>query len=117
MNYLIYALLLPFMLPLYVLWFFYLGVMNLKRAYDAKTLTSTAYALGLPALGFGYFYDALMNITVMTVLFLELPREWTVTARVSRHQRAGNGYRYRISHWMCKHLLDPFDSSGCHCKP
>lgn len=117
MNYLVYLLLMPFMLPLYLLWFLYLGVMNLKRAYDAGTLPETAYCLGLPLLGIGYLYDALMNLTVMTVLMLELPRELLVTARVSRHQRCSSGWRYRIAHWMCKNLLDPFDPSGCHCKP
>jgi hypothetical protein len=116
MNILIYVLLSPFLLALYPLWLMYLAVMNLQRAYKAETLTETAYYLGLPLLGFGYLYDFLMNVLVMTPVMLELPQEWLVTARVSRHQKAGSGYRYRIAHWMCKHLLDPFDPSGCHCK-
>lgn len=117
MNILIYMLLSPFLLMMYPLWILYLAVMNLQGAYKAGRLTSTAYYLGLPALGFGYLYDFVINIVVMTPLMFELPKEWLVTARVSRHQRTGKGYRYRIAHWMCKHLLDPFDASGCHCHP
>lgn len=115
MNILIYILLSPFILALMPLWFVYLAVMSLQRAYKVGAMTETGYRLGLIPLGFGYLLDFLMNMLVMTILLLELPREWLVTARVSRHQKTGSGYRYRIAHWMCKHLLDPFDPSGCHC--
>jgi len=35
---------------MYVLWVFYLAVMNLKRARDAGTLTKPALVLGMPVL-------------------------------------------------------------------
>lgn len=99
----------------YLLWVLYLAVMNAARARDAGTLTKPALALAMPVLGLGYLLDALVNLTVCTVLFLELPREVLVTGRVSRLQK-GTGKRAAIARWMCANLLDPFDPSGCHCK-
>lgn len=100
---------------IYVLWLFYLAVMNLKRANDAGTLTNTAYYLGLPILIVGYTLDVIANILPVSVLFLEFPRELVVTARLSRHI-SGEGWRSDLAKWFCRNLLDQFDPSGCHCK-
>lgn len=99
----------------YALWLFYLAVMNLKRARDAGALTSVAYAFGLPLMWIGLVLDVVANVLIMTLLMLELPREWTVTARLSRHARGG-GWRQAIALWMALHLLDTFDPSGKHIK-
>lgn len=104
-------------LLLYTLWIFYLAVMNLQKARDAGRLSKVAFYLGAPLLYFGLFLDFFCNMTVMTVLMLELPKELLVTGRVSRHKYKGTGYRKKVATWMCDNLLDPFDPSGCHCKP
>lgn len=100
----------------YTLWVLYLAVMNLRAAQNAGTLSTAAYKLGLPVLYFGLFMDFAVNMTVCTVLFLELPKDLLVTARVSRHKFTGTGYRKTMATWFCAHLLDPFDPAGCHCK-
>ncbi len=99
----------------YVLWLFYLAVMNLKRARDAGTLSKVAYALGLPLFAIGITLDALVNLVVCTVLLLELPRELLVTSRLNRHIK-GTSWRSKVAAFICTHLLDKFDPSGCHCK-
>lgn len=98
---------------LYVLWPFYLAVMNLKRARDEGRLTKVAYVLGAPILYAGWALDIAVNCAVMTVILLELPRELTVTARLKRH---ANHYAWRgsIARWFALHLLDPYDPSGRH---
>lgn len=102
---------------LYVLWLFFLAVMNLKRAKDSGTITKTALYLGIPLVIAGYIVDFACNILVMTVLLLEIPRETTVTARLSRHIHDSPGtWRAKISIWFCSQILDEFDPSGCHCK-
>lgn len=101
---------------MYTLWIFYLAVMNLMRARDAGTLTKTAKFLGMPIMYFGMLIDFIVNIFVMTVLFMELPREYMVTARLSRHLQDSSGYRLIVAQWFCHNLLDAFDPSGCHCK-
>lgn len=102
-------------LSLYLLWFFYLAVMNLKRAKDAGTISKPALYLGYPLLIIGLVIDLLCNIFVMTIILLELPKETLVTARVSRHRKLG-GWRGDISRWFCENLLNTFDPSGIHCK-
>lgn len=100
---------------LYVLWVFYLAVMALKRARDDKILSDLAFYLAQPIVIFGVAYDIICNLTVMTILLFELPQEWKVTDRVSRHLDSG-GWRGLVSTTMCHNFLDSFDPSGCHCK-
>lgn len=111
MNYL-YALLIG-LGSTYALWVFFLAVMSLARAKDAGKLTTTAKCLGYPVLIVGYVLDCFVNTTVMTVLFLEIPQETTVTARLSRHNKESTGWRKAIATWA-EPLLDPYDPSGDH---
>lgn len=97
----------------YALWILYLAVMGLKRARDAGLLHKTARALGLPVLIVGYLLDALVNVLVLTFVFLELPRELTVTARLKRHIKFSSGWRLSVARWFVP-LLDPYDPSGRH---
>jgi uncharacterized membrane protein YhaH (DUF805 family) len=97
----------------YALWIFYLAVMNLKRVRDAGKLGTVAKVFGYPVLLVGYVLDVLVNVTLMTVLFLEIPRETTVTARLKRHNRTGSGWRQRLAAWF-EPLIDPYDPSGNH---
>lgn len=111
MYWLISLLLLP-----HTLWVLYLAVMCLKRARDVGTLTRVAYILGLPILGIGLLLDFIANTIVLTVLLLELPREWLVTARLSRHIHNDSGWRKKVALWIGVHFLDPYDPSGKHLK-
>jgi hypothetical protein len=109
----------PLYLPLigfasvYLLWIFYLAVMNLKRAKQAGLLHKTAIAFGMPVLIVGYLLDAFANVAVMTLVLLEPPRELTVTARLKRHIKTSQGWRLRVALWFVP-LLDPYDPSGRH---
>jgi predicted transporter len=98
---------------IYALWIFYLAVMNLKRAKDAGLLSKTAMILGYPVLIVGYVLDCFVNVTVMTVVLMELPRETTVTSRLKRHNKDSKGWRKAVAVWA-EPLLDPFDPSGDH---
>lgn len=97
----------------YALWIFFLAVMSLKRARDAGMLHMPAVVLGYPVLIVGWLIDFVVNATVMTALFLELPREMTVTARLKRHNRTGSSWRKTLAAWF-EPLLDPYDPSGDH---
>ena len=101
---------------LYLLWVMYLAVMSLARARDAGTLSKTALILGWPLFAVGVIFNVAVNWIVLSVAFLELPRETMFTSRVTRHCLGGNGWRKRIACWICHDLLDAFDPSGRHCK-
>lgn len=101
---------------IYIVWLYFLAVMCLEAANDKAPLAGMtrafAYTIFLP----GYLLDFLLNMTVLTLLLLELPREGLVTARLSRHINAPVGWRKAIAQWFCATLLDKFDPRGCHCK-
>ena len=97
----------------YALYVFYAAVMNIARVRNAGKLTPLGYAFGYPTLLIGYALDVLCNVFVMTIVFAELPRETTVTARMKRHNRTSTGWRKRIVLFF-EPLLDPLDPSGDH---
>ncbi len=68
----------------------------------------------IPLFVFGYVYDVFLNIVVFTPLFLELPKEWTVTERMSRHIYSGDidSWRTKISVSFCA-VLQKFDERHC----
>jgi hypothetical protein len=98
-----------------VTYWFYAAVMSFKRARDAGKMSWPMKVLAYPALFIGLALDVLLNLTVCTVLFLEVPKELLVTSRLSRHIK-GSGKRAVIAKWLCSKLLDELDPSGCHCK-
>lgn len=102
---------------IYGLWFFYLAIMNLKRAKDAGRMTPFAkvfaYGIAVP----GFILDIAVNVTIGTLLFLEPPhyKRLTLSARMSHHYEAGStAWRSRLAHWFARNLLDPYDPSGQH---
>lgn len=97
----------------YGLYVFYCAVMNIKRVRDMGKLTKLGMAFGYPTLIIGLVLDFLCNTFVMTVLFLELPKEFTVTSRLKRHNRSDDGWRTDLARWF-EPVLDPLDPSGDH---
>jgi hypothetical protein len=101
-------------LTMWLLWVFYLAVMNIKRVHAAGKLGKVATAAGLPVLTLGYLLDFVANAMVMTILLFELPQEPTVTQRLKRHKRHSTGWRLRVATWFASELLDNFDPDGIH---
>jgi len=98
----------------YVLWLFYLAAMNLRRAREAARLTRTALAFALPIIALAIVIDVLVNLTLATLVFLDSPREWTVSERLARYLVGPSVWRAEVALWVGAHLLDPFDPSGSH---
>jgi len=96
-----------------VTWVLYLAVMNLRRNRDK--LTPAAKVIAYPVAFIGVLVDAVFNIILGTLFFLELPKEWLFTHRLERHIKESLGYRKRFARWFCVNLLDPFDPDGVHC--
>jgi len=98
----------------YTLWVFYLACMHLEERKEQGKLTPRATFFGWPTVWIGYAVDFLCNVTVMTVLFVELPRETTVTERLKRHAETdASGWRKDLACWF-KPVLNPFDPAGDH---
>ncbi len=98
----------------YLLWVHYVAVMRLMQVRDAGHLTHATKAIGYTALGVGLLLDLIVNTVIATVLFFELPREWTVSSRLTRHSELGKGWRQRLALAIRKGLLDNIDPNGIH---
>ena len=103
------------LLPLlYLGWVLYLAVMALYRAKREGTLTRWTRALGYPVLGVGLVLDAFLNATLLSIIFLEPPREWTMTARLKRHATYDTRrWSQHVVQWF-RQFVDPFDPTGSH---
>lgn len=97
----------------YALWVLYLAAMNLRRAREAGRLFRVTAVLAMPVIGVAVAIDVLLNLVLGTLVFLDRPREWTVSARLERYL-PGHDWRAPLAFWVAEHLLDPFDPSGTH---
>jgi len=96
----------------YAMWLLFLAVMALNWRWRA--LPKVVKAIALPAVLVSVALDVLFNLTLGTLLFLELPREWTFSQRVGSYKRRID-WRAPLAQWICANLLDPFEVEG-HCK-
>lgn len=100
-------------LPAYALWVFYLALMTLKRSRDEGKLTGVPYALAVPVLFVGYLLDFYVTVTLGSIVFFDLPRETTFTARLKRYATTPGNWRFTLTVWFAT-LLDRFDPDGYH---
>ncbi len=107
------------LLALWALWYLYIVVMGLYRAHLAGRLTPAAKVMGAPALVIGWTLDWLINMTIATLFFRELPRSAfeLVTDRLTRYIAGPPCLNRHYAQVICQHLLDAFDvNPEGHCK-
>ncbi len=100
---------------IYITWIFYLAVMNLIRAKNEGIISKPALIMGYPVVAIGLFIDFLLHVTLGSLIFFELPKEWLLTQRLSRLIKTDIGWRGDFALWVCENLLDKFDPKGTHC--
>ena len=99
---------------LWAFWALYVFTMGLYRAFLKRRLSLIMCS---PVVALAFALDVVMQLTVFTIVFLELPRDPLVTYRLRRYMRElpPEHWRRRWTDYLCKHLLDPFDPTGSHC--
>jgi len=105
----IYLLLSP-----WILWIIYAAVMRLKQVREAGKLTPAMKVFGYPALALGLLVDFVVNMVFGTVVFLQLPREFTLSTRLWNLSNGEPSWRQRWALWLRVNLLDAIDPSGEH---
>jgi len=102
---------------LYACWMLYVLVMGLYRAHQKGRIPrwSATWVLGMPIVAVAYAANAVLNVTLASVVFLDAPRELQVTGRLKRYMDGPDGWRRRAADWVCTHLLDPLAPDGDHC--
>lgn len=109
-----------YILLAYITWIHYLALMHLKKVRDAGKLNKLTKTLAYPVLVMGLLSDVLFQVA-SSVPFLEVPKEILYTGRVTRHLKNNDQstwlsrWRYNLSYFSCRYLLDPFEDGG-HCK-
>lgn len=101
-------------IAIYLLWVHYAAVMRLLQVRDAGKLTKAIKLIGYPALAIGLVLDFAVQVLICTLLFLELPKEFTVSGRLWRLSNDGSGWRKALALWLRVNLLDALDPSGIH---
>ena len=99
---------------IYMLWTIYAAMMRLRQVRDAGKLTFAMKVLGYPVLCFGLILDFILNVVIGSILFIEFPREYTMSARLWRHSQESKGYRQVLAEWLRVNLLDAIDPAGVH---
>lgn len=104
---------------LWAFWYMIICNLSIYRLYLLKRLSMSAFTFGAPAIIFGLILDVLLQYTVATVFFFDLPakKERLVTQRLTRYIKGSRqrGWRYEWACWICHKMLDAFDPSGVHC--
>lgn len=98
----------------WILWSIYAAVMRLKQVREAGKLTTAMKVFGYPTLFVGLALDLLVNVFIGSVVFLELPREFTLSSRLWRLSNLGTGYRQKWALAVRVNLLDSLDPAGVH---
>lgn len=96
-------------------WYGYVFAMHVREKW--AQLHALPRALAVPPVLYAYLVDVVLNIVVLTVVSLELPREATVSKRLHRWQTHPHAARYprraRAAAWFCMNMLNPFDPDHC----
>jgi hypothetical protein len=97
--------LIVYLLSIPILWVCFVIVMRLKVSPPAKPLYYLAYAFFIAA----YAWDVLCNFLVLPVIFLELPHEFTVSARLQRLVNDNRpSWRRSLAVWFATTLINPY---------
>jgi hypothetical protein len=102
-------------LALYIYSFYLLFVVTMAAKSVWKTLPLTAKILLAPAALLAVLMDVIFNVFIATFIFMDLPQEYMFTQRLNRYKYGESDWRTTVSVWLCKNLLDPFQSGG-HCR-
>ena len=97
----------------YMLWVHFVAIMHLKHMREDGLLTPAQKVLGYTALAIGLVLDLFAQILI-SLVFRELPREWTVSGRLWRLSNGPDGWRERLALRLRTALLDSADPKGIH---
>ena len=102
-----------FMLVFYTL---YIAAINIVEGWDGIPLWLKCLVWPIPLVMVGCF-DIPFQIVPATILFWDLPQEWTLTTRLARYRSpaTASGIRKDVANAVCTQALNPFDPTRKHC--
>jgi len=98
---------------IYAFYIGFIATMGILRAWPGLSLPVRVLTFPVALIAFGM--DLIFNLIFATVLLLDWPHEATFTQRLSRYKAGDFDWRTRLAVWICRYMLDPFQSGG-HCR-
>ena len=100
---------------LFLLFLLWIVISGLSRAHAEGRLSPHVIAVGTGIAYIGLAWDVLCNVLICTVIFLDIPREATLSQRL-RRLLLTTGWRQRLALWFAVDLINPFsvDPSDPH---
>lgn len=104
-----------------VTWFFYVGIMYIKRVRREREeagnpLHWLVIAFAFPFGVIGLVLDVVLNCSTCILIFREMPKlsrdEFLTTARLQRHVLRST-WRGRVAAGICDIFLEPFEKNHC----
>ena len=96
--------------------FYALYVASITLYAHRKDVNWCVYLIGAPVLICMVLIDVFAQLTLCTIIFLDLPQEWMVTLRLRRYKLQENmNWRKKAAQFVCEKLLNPFDPTKEHC--
>jgi len=103
------------LLTLWFLWILYVAMMNIQEAVSRDNLPWQAKIMVAPTSLVFDIVEFVANVLVCTLIFLDRPKEITVSARLRRYAADPDQYGWRLTIVrFVKPMLDPFDPKGPH---
>jgi hypothetical protein len=100
---------------LWALWILYVAMMNIKGSCAQGELPWQAKLMVIPTTLVFDLVEFVANVFVCTIIFLDWPREFTVSDRLRRYANNAqiNGWQSWVLNFI-RPMLDPFDPEGPH---
>jgi hypothetical protein len=97
---------------LYELWWHFIATMSIRDRWSK--LSRTNKVLAAPKVLLSFLLDVVCNVLIVSAVYFELPREWTLTERFQRWKTlvATNPRKHKVAAWACKHI-NQFDEGHC----
>jgi len=94
------------------LWILFINIMAWKHNKDMISWWVLPFLY--PIVVLGYLVDVYFNIVFGTVVFLELPKQLTLSERMREIlKRPDRDYKFKISKFICRYLVEPHDPNHC----
>lgn len=94
-----------------ILWLIFINVMTWKK-HKEKIPKLIHYPLYVIA-AIGYVIDILFNWVYGTIIFLELPRQLTLSERLREALIKDDSWRFKLAYFFCTKLIEPWDWNHC----
>lgn len=94
-----------------LLWILFINVMTWKHKQHEMNKYLVAFLW--PIAVFTYILDVVFNWTFACIVFMEWPKEPTLSERMRRLLITDEKWRFGLSYFICRYMIEPWDYNHC----